>query len=292
MNGAPSLPSLLAGHWQAAWPLDAGALACLALYARAARGLRAAWPLRRLMCFAAGLAVLVVALQSGIDAYAARLLSVHMIQHTLLMLLAPLLLLAGQPLLLALRSLPPPGRARLASALARTRRFTGVWVCLAGSVAILLVIHVPAVYEAALAHPLLHVLEHAALLAAGFLLWWPLLGADPARRPGALARIVYLLASMPAMALLGAYLNRAPTLVYASYAAPARALGVSAVADQQQAGAIMWVAGSTLVVAAGLWLVMAAMLAEERRLKAREARAAAQPGSSPAARLLGHGEAG
>ena len=56
--------------------------------------------------------------------------------------------------------------------------------------------------------------------------------------------------------------------------APARALGISAVADQQQAGAIMWVIGSTLMIAAGLWQAMVAMVEEERRLMVRERRTA------------------
>ena len=60
-------------------------------------------------------------------------------------------------------------------------------------------------------------------------------------------------------------------------AAPAHALGISAVVDQQQAGAIMWVLGSTLMVLAGLWQAMAALVAEERRLQARERAADAGP---------------
>jgi cytochrome c oxidase assembly factor CtaG len=60
------------------------------------------------------------------------------------------------------------------------------------------------------------------------------------------------------------------TLVYSGYAAPARALGISAVADQQQAGAIMWVLGSSLMVVCGLWQAMAALIEEERRLQVRE----------------------
>jgi cytochrome c oxidase assembly factor CtaG len=274
----PTLESLLAGHWQPAWPLDATVLACLALYARAALALRGRWPLHRAACFAAGLAVVVVALQSGLDVYAERLLSVHMAQHMLLMLPAPLLLLAGRPLLLALRTAPRRLRKPLVRLLARSRRLGGAAGGLLAANAVLVLVHVPPVYESALAHPALHVLEHVALLGAGIALWWPLLDADPARRLGALSRIGYLLATLPAMALVGGWLNRTPALAYPNYAAPARALGVSALADQQHAGAIMWVLGSTFVVAAGLWLVMAALVAEERRLQARERRALARGG--------------
>ena len=121
-------------------------------------------------------------------------------------------------------------------------------------------------------------------MTAGAALWWPLLDGDPApgHRLGGLGRLVYVLATMPAMALLGAYLSRQPTLVYAPYGAPARGLGISAVVDQQHAGAIMWVAGSTIVVLAGLWAVVAALVAEERRQQARDAHTPAAGPGAPA----------
>jgi putative copper resistance protein D len=135
--------------------------------------------------------------------------------------------------------------------------------------------HVPAFYDATLRHPALHDAEHTLYLVAGLLLWWPLLDADPvpAHRLGGLGRLVYLLATMPPMAIVGAYLNRHLTLVYPAYAPPAHSMGISAVVDQQQAGAIMWVAGSVIVIAVGLWMAIAALVAEERRQQAREARA-------------------
>jgi cytochrome c oxidase assembly factor CtaG len=75
------------------------------------------------------------------------------------------------------------------------------------------------------------------------------------------------------MTVLGAYLDRDPTLLYAPYAAPAHLLDVSAVVDQQQAGAIMWVLGSSLMVVCGIWQAMTALIAEERRMQSRERRA-------------------
>ena len=67
------------------------------------------------------------------------------------------------------------------------------------------------------------------------------------------------------MTLIGAYLNRATTVVYSAYVAPDRMLGISALYDQQQAGAIMWVIGSLVMIAVGIWQTMAALIAEERR---------------------------
>ena len=220
----------------------------------------------------AGVAVVLLALQSGVDTYDDRLLSAHMVQHMLLLLVAPLLLLEGRPLILALSALGAEQRAGLMRLLARTRPLVSPFVCLGVFSAVLIATHVPLFYQATLHHPLLHEAEHALFIASGLMFWWPLLDGDPtpAHRLGGMGRFVYLLAAMPAMALVGAYLNRAPSLVYADYAAPAKALGISAVTDQQQAGAIMWVGGSSFMIAVGLRLAMATMILEERRQAARE----------------------
>jgi putative membrane protein len=271
-----STPSLLVSHWQPQPSLDAAALACASLYLLAAHRVRGGWPVVRTLAFLAGVACAIAALQSGIGAYDDRLLSAHMVQHMLLLLAAPLLLLSGHPLLLALRALPPSRRRPLARVLDRARAITGPLQCLAIFYDALLLTHLPAFYDAAVAHPLLHEAEHGLYLVAGGLMWWPILGVDPApkHRLGGLGRIVYMLATMPPMAVIGAYLNRHPSLVYSPYGPPAHALGISAVTDQQQAGAIMWVAGNTLMIVVGLWAVIAELIAEERRQQVRDARTA------------------
>lgn len=276
---APSLLSLTAGHWQRADGLDIAAGAALALYAWAALRVRA-WPLRRGACFAAGVATLLVATQSGLDSYDDRLLSVHMVQHLLLLTLAPALLLAGHPLTLALRALPPRYRRGPARMLARTRPFARPWVALAVFWAVVLGTHLRGFYGATLAHPPLHDAEHLAYLLAGLVLFAPLLDADPGarRRLDGLGRLVYVIAASPPMALVGAYLNRATSVVYPSYAAPAHVLGISAVLDERHAGAIMWVGGGLLMIAVGLWSALAAMVREEHRLAAREQRTLASAG--------------
>jgi putative membrane protein len=269
---------LLVHGWQLSWGLDAGAALYGGLYLWAVRAvLRRGghWRLSSTLSFLGAIGCVLVALQSGIDADDARLLSVHMVQHMLLLMLAPLLLLGGRPALLALRATPASRRAPLARALRRAGALAGPLPCLGIFTVVLLGTHLPAFYDAALRHPALHEAEHLAYLGAGMLMWWPLLDGDPvpARRLGGLGRLIYVLATMPPMALIGAYLNRAPTLVYPAYGPPAQALHVSAVADQAQAGAIMWVAGSMIVVAVGLCSVLAALVAEERRQQARERRA-------------------
>ncbi|HET7050822.1 MAG TPA: cytochrome c oxidase assembly protein [Solirubrobacteraceae bacterium] len=271
----PSLPSLLVSHWHPTGVPDLAAAAAAALYLGGMARFHTRWPPRRTAAFLCGLACIVVATDSGIGAYDDQLLSVHMVQHMLLLVVAPLLLLAGRPVILALRALPARRRRALAAVLYRLASVTRRAVCLVTFSAVLVVTHLPAFYDATLRHPAVHNAEHALYLIAGLLLWWPLLDADPvpAHRLTGLGRLVYLLATMPPMAIVGAYLNRHPTLLYPPYGPPARAMGISAVVDQQQAGAIMWVAGSAIVIAVGLWVTIAALVAEERRQQAREAHA-------------------
>jgi putative membrane protein len=273
---APALPTLLWHGWEPAFNVDVEAALVLLLYAVGVRRTRSPWPARRTLAFAAGVGCVVVALQSGIGTYDDRLLSDHMVQHLLLLGLAPLLLLAGRPGLLLLRAAPRSARSWVVRRLDVLRPLTHPVVCLVIFGVIVAATHLPGFYDATLRHPALHDGEHLLYLLAGLLMWWPLLDADPLarRRLNGMARLVYLIAAMVPMSLLGAYLSRHTTLVYAPYAAPARALGTSAVTDQQQAGAIMWVLGSTLMIIAGLWQVMAAMVEEERRLVVRERRAA------------------
>lgn len=274
---APSLPSLLVSHWSLAPFPWLPVTACGAVYVWAARRARG-WPALRMVSFLAGLAALLLALASGLGAFDDRLLSVHMVQHLLLLLVAPLLLLGGRPLVLTLRTLPPRRRRRLVEVMAATRPGVRPLPCLALFYLVVVGTHLPGFYDAAVRHPAVHLLEHALYLSAGLVVWWPILDGDPvaAHRLGGLARLGYLLAAMPPMAIIGAWLNRALSVVYPAYGLPAHALGVSAVTDQQQAGAIMWVAGNMLMVVVGLWLATAAMIAEERRAQSQERRVQSQ----------------
>ena len=273
---APSLPSLLVSHWTLSATVVVPVVGLGALYLAGGRRVAGHWPWRRTACFLAGLACVLLALQSGVDAYDDQLLSVHMIQHMLLLVAAPPLLLGGRPVILALRSLAAPRRVRLAGSLHRTRALTAPLPALALFTSVILLTHLPSFYDATLRHPALHDAEHMLYLGAGLVLWSPLLDGDPfpRHRLSGLGKLGYLIVAMMPMALVGAYLNRHASVFYAPYGPPARALGVSALDDQAQAGAIMWVLGGVIMTAVGLWSAVAAMVAEERRLQAREARAA------------------
>jgi len=272
---APSLPVLLWRDWQPGWSLDALAALWALAYLLATTRV-SGWPARRTASFLAGIGCVMLALQSGLGAFDDRMLSDHMVQHLLLLELAPLLLLGGRPAILLLRAAPRANRSGIARWFTRLRLLTRPLVCLGLFYAVVLATHLPFFYDATLRDNSLHELEHGLYLTAGLFVWWPMLDGDPivTHRLSGLGRMGYLIATMLPMTLIGAYLYRDPTLLYPAYAAPARSLGISAVIDQQQAGAIMWVLGSCTMVAAGLWQVMAALVAEERRMQVRERAAA------------------
>ncbi|MFB3739665.1 MAG: cytochrome c oxidase assembly protein, partial [Candidatus Velamenicoccus archaeovorus] len=148
--------------------------------ARARRG-HTAVPAARVACFAGGLAAILVALVSPLDAWSDDLLSAHMVQHLLLTLVAPPLLLLGRPVTLAL--VTTAGRSRSAIARAgRSRPWHLVTSPAVGFVVFgvtLWASHFSGLYQAALTDGSLHALEHAAYLAAGLLYWWPVVARDP-----------------------------------------------------------------------------------------------------------------
>ncbi|HET9123405.1 MAG TPA: cytochrome c oxidase assembly protein [Solirubrobacteraceae bacterium] len=268
------IPILFFSHWLLAPVPDALALCAAALYLIGARRVRG-WSPWRIVWFAAGVGVALVAVQSGIGAYDDTLLSDHMVQHLLLLELAPLLMLAGRPLTLILRAAPRARRPALARRVRGLHRALHPLTCLAILWVVIAGTHLPGFYDATLRHPLLHDAEHGLYVLTGLLMWWPVLDEDPVvshRLSGAL-RLLYLTGAMLPMTIVGAYLSSDPTLLYTPYAAPAHALGISAVVDQQQAGAIMWVLGSSLMVVCGIWQAMASLIAEERRMQSQERRA-------------------
>lgn len=272
LAGTPSLARLLT-TWQPAAGVLAGCVVAAVLYGFAVTRRRRRWPVQRTFAFALGLALVVVALDSGIDVYAEQLASIHMIQHLVLTLVAAPLLAAGAPLTLALGATRGVARARLLAVIgsgpARTVTHpVGSWLLFVGAIVIW---HLTPLYDLSLRHPLLHDLEHVLLLGTAVLFWAQVLRADPLpHRLGSLGRLLYLLAAMPAMSVIGVWLVVSHSLRYPAYALPARALGVSALRDQHLAGVIMW-GSDALLGAITLAIACGALLQEERRAAAIEA---------------------
>lgn len=263
------------------WSLEPGLtfalLACAAAYLggvrRVCRHTVTGWPLWRTGMFIAGLAAVALALESGLDGYAELLLSIHMVQHLVLVLLAAPLLLAGAPITLALRARSPWSRdlARLLrSRAARSLAHPAVGlVAIGGS---MLATHLTPLYGWALEHPVVHACEHILFLGCGLLFWAVLIApGPPVRRLDGLGQVVYLLLGMPLMSVVGVILETDPAPRYHQYLAPAQRLGVSALSDQRLAGALMWIAGTLLMGAVALGMAWRAMVAEEHRATVREA---------------------
>ncbi|MGI8660219.1 MAG: cytochrome c oxidase assembly protein, partial [Thermoleophilaceae bacterium] len=142
------------------------------------------WPRARSLAFATALAALALALAPSIDAAAEQRLSLHMVQHLLISMVAAPLAVWSAPVRLLLRAQGPPARRRTARALhaPALRALAHPLAGLALFVGVGVAAHVPAVYEAALGHPALHAVEHAAFFWSAVALWSPLIAADPLPR--------------------------------------------------------------------------------------------------------------
>jgi putative membrane protein len=231
------------------------------------------WPLWQTVSFIAGLLVLMTALESGIDRYSDELLSVHVIQHLLLILAAPALLLWGAPVRLALSACSPPGRNMVGAVLHQrwgrvlTRPACGFTLF----TIVVLGTHLSGLYEVALRDQTVHAFEHAAYFWSGIIFLLPILAADPVPRPPiAIARFCWLMAAMTVMFIPAALFLFDEHVRYPFYLAPARALHRSALSDQHAAGMIMLFAGGVAMAALAIVVAMESMILEERRQQRRD----------------------
>jgi putative membrane protein len=197
-------------------------------------------PPARAVAFLAALASVVAALVGPIHDLAERgLFSAHMIQHLLLTLVAPPLLLAGTPPFMADALLRPllarPATRRLLRTLTSPLVALGAW-----SVA-LFVWHLPGPYAAALGSHAVHFTQHATLTATALLAWWPV--ASPARVLPPLpyaAQILYLFVFGMPMTIVAAMITGAEHVLYPLESA-AVATAVTPLQDQRLGGVLMWV---------------------------------------------------
>lgn len=237
------------------------------LAARSSRPPRA-W---RTASFLGGLAAILVALSSPIEAYDGVLFSDHMLQHMLLELVAAPLLLLGAPITLALRVASPSIRRGLLRVL--HSRIVAVisfpllgWLLFAG---VNWGWHFSSLYDQALENDLLHYVQHATFLLAALLFWWPVVGADPSRwRLPYPVRLFYLFLAMPQNSFLGVALMSAGTVLYPHYLTNVRDWGPTPLADQNLGGVLMWVGGDMMFLTA-MALVVAAWVRQEDRRTAR-----------------------
>lgn len=282
------MPLLLSWHWRIDVLAVIGGLgaAYLTGWVRLRRRNPAAIGPGPLSLYLTGLLAIVLALLSPIDAVSARLLAMHMVQHELLTMVAPPLLLLGDPLRAIVWALPPPFRRRAGVLLMRgglLRRGLAALTFMPVAWVLYMVVlwgwHLPAAYQASLGSELLHDVQHLSFFGAALLFWWPLVNAGPrphGRVPYAY-RLVYVLASvaltMPPIMAIAFFV---PRVIYPYYAAVPRLWGVSALDDQAIGWGLMGVIDGGVYAIAVLALVAGMAWDEERMTRLERAAGAGE----------------
>jgi cytochrome c oxidase assembly factor CtaG len=224
------------------------------------------WPGWRTGLFLGGLAVIVIATESGIGAYDDLLFWDHMVQHLMLIMVAPALLIFGQPITLLMHASRNPlhtwtkrvVRSKVASFL--TWPVFGV---IAYSVAIAGA-HLTGVANTVEQNQTLHNTEHAVFLVVGYLFFLPILGTEPIRwRLSYPVRFVTLVLIMPVDTFTGIVLGNGGPGSPGLPVGPRPAWAPSPIADLHAGGAVMWVAGDGLMF--GLMMVVFLMWSMDDR---------------------------
>jgi putative membrane protein len=215
---------------------------------RTSPGLLSAW---RLTAFLAGVFFLWFAIGSPLSAFDEASLTVHMIQHILLMLVAPPLILLGAPNLPLLHGLPEwfvrsalGPLLRLSPIQALGKLLTHPLVCWILAAVALIAWHVPSAFELALGSGFWHEIEHICFLSTSLLFWWPVVQPFPSEAQWPRWTIpLYLFLGMFPSGALGAFLAFCDRVLYPSYLKSPQAFQITPLADQILAGTLMWVLG-------------------------------------------------
>jgi putative membrane protein len=259
-TGRPLAPHDLWTAWNLDPLLLVGLLSVVWVYRRGVLG-RADRDNLQTWCFAAAIAIFTLALVSPLDGLSGSLASAHMVQHmTLVVVAAPLLavsapgvvLIRGSPLWLKRTIGRWRRRLRLTPSVLRlTRDPIIVWTL---HVATLWFWHAALPYEAALASPALHALEHASLLGTAMLFWRVAISARTHDRRSSGSGVLLVFAMALQSVFLAALLTFADSAWYPTYTETAGTWGLQPLVDQQLAGVIMWVPAGLVYASAGVAL--------------------------------------
>ncbi|MFD8197063.1 cytochrome c oxidase assembly protein [Streptomyces wuyuanensis] len=230
----------------------AGCLVGLALYGWGVARLRRrgdAWPVGRTVFFTAGVLSIALVMCTKLNDYGMVMFSVHMVQHMVISMLSPILLLLGAPVTLALRALPPAGRGRkgpreLLLAVLHSRYMkiiTHPAFTIPMFIASLYGLYFTPLFDFLMGSRPGHIGMMVHFLAVGLIFFWPIMGVDPGpHRPGYVMRMLELFAGMPFHAFFGIALMMASEPMVRAYADPPASLGITALSDQNAAGGIAW----------------------------------------------------
>ena len=241
----------------------------------------------RAVAFFAGVAAIALALLSPLGVYSERLFFMHMIQHLLLLLVAPPLLLLGRPLVPSLWGLPAAWRVAVGRLLIPGRPLarlgyllTTPLVAAAAFVITIAVWHLPVFYDAAQGRSVTHDLEHLMFFSTALLYWWPVIHPAGGQRRLSYARALpYLLPPFLESMLIGVLLTFAERPLYRTYAEMTMPWGFNVVTDQQLGGLIMWIPGGMFFLIPLIGLLMALLRQEDARAPGSPSTGVRQPTS-------------
>lgn len=232
----------------------------------------------RPVSYLAGLFFIGLALMSPLDVLGSQLFTMHMIQHLLLIMIAPPLLLIANPMPFMLWGLPDKWRLKVGRVISRLlsqnapfrhklQRVTTpgiVWMVWLIS---LISWHDPNAYNAALQSNVVHDIEHLTFFIGGMLFWWHVTGAGPRihKQSGLIGRILFALSAVPPNMITGVAIAFAREPIYTYYNNVPRLMGLSVLEDQQLGGVIMWVPGSMMYIIAALILTSRLLKGEEHK---------------------------
>ena len=235
-------------------------------------------PYWRLLSYLSGLLCIILALLSPVEVLAGQLFFMHMIQHMLLVMCAPPLLLVSNPFPILLWGLPEKVRDVVAglfvgNSLLRKllRRFAGAGASWTIFVIVYIGWHDPMLYEAALRSKFVHDIEHISFFLVSMLFWWHVTSAAP-RVHQKLAygrRIAYLLVTVPVNMITGVIITFSRQPIYEHYVKIQRPWSLTVMQDQMLGGIIMWIPGSMMLIVAIIVLVVRMMASEERNSSPR-----------------------
>lgn len=207
------------------------------------------WPVRRTIAFVAGVLTMALVTWTALNEYGMVLFSVHMVQHMVISMLSPILLLLGAPVTLTLRSLPSAGRGKkgpreLLVALLHSRYLrviTHPMFTIPLFIASLYALYFTPLFDFLMQSKTGHLSMMVHFLAVGLVFFWPIMGVDPGpHRPGYVMRMLELFASMPFHAFFGIAIMMGTEPMVTTYMNPPASLGVNALDDQNAAGGIAW----------------------------------------------------
>lgn len=235
-----------------------------------------AWPWGRVVAFTLGVLSVALVMCTKLNDYGMVMFSVHMVQHMVISMLSPILLLLGAPVTLTLRALPAAGRGRKGPrewlvALLHSRYMriiTHPAFTIPMFIASLYALYFTPLFDFLMETRTGHIAMMVHFLAVGLVFFWPIMGVDPGpHRPGYVMRMLELFAGMPFHAFFGIALMMASEPMIGTYMHPPASLGIDALDDQKAGGGIAWAFSEIPSVLVLLALVYQWYRSEQRQAK-------------------------